>query len=340
MNNNNILKKRWNEVDKKLSTFISKNKKITNAFKHNLSDILDGIKIDYNKLFDYAEKSKIDRLNDEIKDVKNKYKLSNYETIMLNQYTKSKLKNSEYIRGMILVAYIKLYQEQKKIEYEYFDEVVNLVYYDSQKEVINLMPKEEKERVRLLTIPEAFLLQLIGMNSFKGVNWNDYRQATIITNADKMFYTINGILQRGKEPKITDDEISTLIDKQIRNYINKKKVDKVDGSSDEDRYIDQFSGSLDNMTSVIVSQTLVKAFMVQGCTKCQFIAVLDEKTTPMCETLDGQIFNLVGKNTFSRYSAIDNKNVIYEVKGMVLGANLPPIDNHFHYCRSTIYPVR
>lgn len=56
----------------------------------------------------------------------------------------------------------------------------------------------------------------------------------------------------------------------------------------------------------------------------------------MCETLDNQLFYLDEMNTYQRYSEADKRIVTYHTKGMVLGENLPPISNHFHWCRSTI----
>ena len=42
-----------------------------------------------------------------------------------------------------------------------------------------------------------------------------------------------------------------------------------------------------------------------------FIAVNDDKTTLMCETLNGQEFKINELNVYDRYSAMDKKNVVY-----------------------------
>lgn len=41
-------------------------------------------------------------------------------------------------------------------------------------------------------------------------------------------------------------------------------------------------------------------------------------------------------NKFYRYSDIDGKDVLYTVNGLEQGINLSPINNHFHWCRSTV----
>ena len=63
---------------------------------------------------------------------------------------------------------------------------------------------------------------------------------------------------------------------------------------------------------------------------------MDKITTEMCETLNNQIFNVNDWNTYQRWSAADDKMVVYKTFGLEAGANLPPINNHFHWCRSTI----
>ena len=52
--------------------------------------------------------------------------------------------------------------------------------------------------------------------------------------------------------------------------------------------------------------------------------------------MNNMLFYVNDWNRFYRYSDIDKKDVLYTVKGLETGINLPPIDNHFHWCRSTI----
>ncbi len=73
--------------------------------------------------------------------------------------------------------------------------------------------------------------------------------------------------------------------------------------------------------------------------KVRFIAVEDEATTKMCQSLDEQEFYINKENVFERYYGETQKELkIQRIRcnGLVLGLNLPPIQHHFHYCRSTI----
>ena len=56
----------------------------------------------------------------------------------------------------------------------------------------------------------------------------------------------------------------------------------------------------------------------------------------MCESMNNMLFFVNDWNKFYRYSDIDGRDVLYTVKGLEQGINLPPINNHFHWCRSTV----
>lgn len=95
---------------------------------------------------------------------------------------------------------------------------------------------------------------------------------------------------------------------------------------------------LDEELSYLVNNTLLRAYKDAGIDKVRFVASIDEKTTEMCESLNNQVFSMTKENRFTRYSADAGGEIIYRVKGLKAGVNLPPINDHFHWCRSTIYP--
>ena len=117
--------------------------------------------------------------------------------------------------------------------------------------------------------------------------------------------------------------------KQKNRYL-KKKVNP----SKEDKY----TGALEDELVFIVNQTKLKAYEDAGIVKARFIAVHDAKTTEMCVSLDGQEFYIDRNklNEYKRYSALDESIITYRTKGLEIGDNLPPINNHYHHCRSTI----
>lgn len=333
--NDRILKKRWQEVDKKLSAFHVKNNKLNKQMYIDLQNVFDGIKFTKDELQQYAKSNYIAKLRVEIDYLRYSYDVEGYVWYKLKQlYKRIKLRNNEVLNGLILVAYYKNYLEQQKIEKKMFDEIISVVYTESQEEVINTMPPIKKKKARLLTVPEAFALQLIGMSGFNGYKWYDYKEGNVIYNARKMYELALNQMAIDKILDIYNDTFMKLLKKQEKVYFNKKK------DVSEKYYESEFSGMLDNEVSFLVNQVALQGMIAQGCKKVQFIAVMDNDTTEMCESLDGQIFNIFGWNTYSRYSKEDDRNVIYKTKGLVVGDNLPPITNGFHYCRSTIYPYR
>ena len=123
--------------------------------------------------------------------------------------------------------------------------------------------------------------------------------------------------------------IKDLLQKQKNRYLKKKEK-----PSKEDTY----TGAIEDELVYIVNQTKIKAYEDAGIQKVKFIAVHDTKTTEMCQSLDGQEFyiNRNKTNEYKRYSARDDGIITYRTRGLEVGDNLPPINNHYHHCRSTI----
>lgn len=334
--NTHILNERWNEVDNKMSTFYSKNMKITKRMYDNLQSIFDGIKFSYEELDLYASVSDVARLRTRIEDLKEQYGLEGYIGYQLTQYARRKrLKNKDLLIALLMIEYYRQYKEQNKIETELFDELKQLVYPQVSIETITVLKGARKIPKNPPQMANSGWLDILLMLSYNGFKWVDYKEGNLGYNVKKLYELIIINMQQDKPLNVNNYDIKKLLDKQNRAYLNKTPKDKT-----YEDYKNEFSGSLDNQVAFLVNQIALKAMKDQGCKKVQFIAVIDDHTTKMCETLNGQIFDIYGINKYSRYSAIDEKNVVYTTKGLETGANLPPITNSYHFCRSTIYPVR
>ena len=327
-----ILKTRWKEVDKSLTSFYLKNNKLNKQMQDSIQDILNGIKFEYSDLFTYAKISYIALLHRKIQELKENGNLKGYTGYLLNNlYNKNKLKNNEVIKGLILVEYYKMNIQQDEIENILFKEVAEISYIQAQKEAIKI-----NKNKKLFNLPAALLLSIFAIPTYNGYKWADYKDGNIVFEASTLVNIVYEKMQRQEDLLVTDDDIQKVFNKQRNTYLSKKKLDK----TDKDKYSNPFFGVLDNQVELLTNKIALEGMKKQGIKQVQFVAVIDDKTTDMCESLNGQIFNIYDWNTYSRYSKADDRNVIYKTFGLEEGANLPPINNNFHYCRSTIYPYK
>ena len=295
--------------------------------------IFESINITYDDLFNYVDKKYQRILRTKVNELKKDYKLEGYVAYILEEYVnKKKLRYSEYLTGLFIIEYYKRDLKREKLEYTLFEEITSIVYQESQEEAVDVL---KKKRHRYLTVPEAFLLQLIGASKYNNAFWKEYKQGTINYNAEQLFKLTAVNMQTERVLDVNNDDFKKLFDKQERNYLAKKK-----DLEETNKYQDIYYGPLDDVMVAIANQVALRGMIDQGCKKVQFVATIDDKTTEMCKSLNEQIFSIKGWNKYYRYSAIDDKDVLYTTKGLKLGENLPPIDNSIHHCRSTIYPYR
>lgn len=134
-------------------------------------------------------------------------------------------------------------------------------------------------------------------------------------------------IQRQKNLEINSSEFQTIIRRQNDQKLN-INGDKISGAVDL-----QMIG-LNNLAKVEGIKEVA-----EDNAKVRFIAIEDDKTTLMCDSLNNQEFYINKENAFDRYYGENQKELTVQrirCKGLVLGLNLPPIQHHFHYCRSTI----
>ena len=332
--NNSILKNRWNEVDELLSTFYSKNQKINRRMLDNLQDVFDTIKFNYEELNNYASIKDIARLRRKIEEVKEKYSLDGYAGYILNQYLRRKrLTNRQLLQAYITLQYYKQLKEQDKEEKILFDEIKNVIYKKETKRILIIYNQKEIKKKPRDNMSRGNWLDILMSIGYNGYKWIDYKEGTIRYNANKLLELLTIKMQQGKELSVDDTDISKLLNKQEKAYLYMPEKE-----IKEDVYVNKFSGSLDNQIATLTNRIALQVMKDYGVKKVQFIAVIDNKTTKMCKSLDKQIFDINDINAFSRYSALSQGDVIYHTRGLELGVNLPPINDHFHYCRSTIIP--
>jgi hypothetical protein len=328
MNEKQIIEKRWKEVDRLLSQHLGKYKKLDKKMRRKLQDIFNSIFFTYEEINNYTTDKKLKEFKEKVSDFLEDNKVDGYIAYELRKImNKKKIKNSDILEKSILMAFAEQEKQIDEIETELFEEISELAYEDGQDEAIEEFEIEKKP----ISIPKTLLMSLLALPTYRGYKWQDYRDGDLMYYARQIYNQTVINMQQERPLEIDSNEFSSVLNRRSNKYLKKK---------DRERAVDQYSGALNNQVVFLVNQIALQGMLRQGCTKVRFVAVVDDRTTEMCRSLNGQIFDIFEMNVFSRYSAEDGKNIIYRVKGLQLGANLPPIDNHFHYCRSTIYPAR
>ncbi|MEF2641492.1 MAG: hypothetical protein U0O04_03775 [Clostridia bacterium] len=296
--------------------------RISRQTQNKLQEIFDTFNFTSENIYNIADNKTKRRINTYIEQWKEQGLLKNnsYFTVLANNiYKRTRVNNSEILELLIYSAYIeeqnKLEEQEKQIMYE----DANYYYKQGQQEV----NKKKKPSM----IPMALFLALLDQPNYSGFNWKQYIEATIRYNTQQIYKQVILNMQQQKDLEIDSSEFQTIINRQNNQKLNINS-DKISGAMDL-----QMIG-LNNLSKV----EGVK-LVTEDNSKVRFIAVEDDKTTLMCDSLNNQEFYINKENVFDRYYGENQKELRLQrirCNGLVLGLNLPPIQHHFHYCRSTI----
>ena len=290
--------------------------------QNKLQEIFDTFNFTQENIYNIADNKTKKRINTYIEGWKEQglLKNNNYFTVLANNiYKRTRVKNSEILELLIYSAYIeeqsKLEEKEKQIMYE----DANYYYEQGQQEV------NKKKKPSILAM--ALFLALLDQPNYSGFNWKQYIEATMQYNAQQIYKQLILNIQQQKSLEIDSNEFQIIINRQNNQKLNINN--------------DKISGAVD--LQMIGLNNLAKAEGIKEVTednsKVRFIAVEDDKTTLMCDSLNNQEFYINKENVFDRYYGETQKELTVQrirCNGLVLGLNLPPIQHHFHYCRSTI----
>ena len=296
--------------------------KTSKQTQNRLQELFDTFNFTQENIYNIADNKTKKRINIYIEQWKEQglLKNNNYFTILANNiYRRTRVKNSEILELLIYSAYIeeqsKLEEQEKQIMYE----DTNYYYKQGQQEV------NKKKKPSILEM--ALFLALLDQPNYSGFNWKQYIEATIQYNTQQIYKQAILSIQQKKDLEIDSNEFQTIINRQNNQRLNTNN-DKISGATDL-----QMIG-LNNLAKVEgIKET------TEDNSKVRFIAVEDDKTTLMCDSLNNQEFYINKENVFDRYYGETQKELTIQrirCNGLVLGLNLPPIQHHFHYCRSTI----
>lgn len=318
MDNKTILNNRWNYTDLKLKDYLRIYKKTNLKTQDNIQDIFNGIDFNYmdlNKPISNNQRKKLSRVVDEWKQLELLKGYFEYKVIEI--LNKRYITNQEMLSILLWGAFVKERSQLDEYEEVLFTEIGQDLYKQGIDEI-----KPTKKKKWSLTW--EYIWSMLCLPNVKGSSWITYIEALALTNAQEIERQTIIQLQQNKKPSIEDDVFKNILKKQQNRYISIND--------------DKISGALDSQVVEIANKSLLKAGEDVGQKKlrARFIAEIDDRTTKMCDGMNGMLFYVNDWNRFYRYSDDDKRDVLYTIKGLEVGANLPPINNHFHYCRSTI----
>lgn len=285
-----------------------------------MQEIFDTFNFSFEKLYNIADIKTKKRINTYISEWKEKGLLTGFFGMLAKKiYNRNRVKNSEILELLIYSAYIEEQSKLNETELNVFKDVANYYYNEGINEVQTANRKQKNYSV----IPDAIFLALLDIPNSKGYVWKQYIEAIIKFNADQIFRQTLINIQQGKELKIDSDTYQNIIKKQQNAKLN------ING--------EKISGDVDLTLIGINNQAKIEGiYSFDDKAKVKFVAVHDDRTTEMCKSLDGQKFYVHDWNEFYRYSKTNDSTVKYRCYGLITGLNCPPINDGFHWCRSTI----
>ncbi len=316
MNNEEILKTRWKNIDKYLLEYLKDYLKVNRETRDQIQNVFNEMNIEYKDINKLVSKEQKNKLNRFILKLKEKGLLTGYFGYMARLiYSKKNVTYLEMLNIMIMACYIEQNDE--------LDEYNNLLFYKACKESYEQAMKdiEKIKKINPISFKIPILYTILNIPIFN-TTIESYLYSLALTNSEELIKQTLINMQLGKKLNVDNKMYTSLFDKQNKRYININE--------------DKISGGITNIVENITNLSYLQAGKDTNTTECRFIAEMDKRTTQMCETLNNQIFKIDEMNVYQRYSDIDKKIVTYHTKGLIIGENLPPITNHFHWCRSTI----
>lgn len=301
----NKIKKRWEKIDKELENFI---KKFRYDVKTRINAYINEFSFDNDNLFAYMKTKELSMFKTELQDIE----ANNYLKYKINQMLKrTKIKNYEALQLLIELAYFKTFNKGKKFEDELFSATATITSEIVQRESYEV--RRPRHLYRYIPIPLYLLPNILSTPLYLGYSWLEYKESMIQYNANKMYRNIFVDIQ---QDRLDLDRYDRIFDIDYKRY----------------------KTALDNEVASIHSEISLWAMKEQGIKEVQYIAVMDDRTTNICESMNGQTFKIYEKNIYERYADTkDTKMTTYTTYGLQIGENMPAL----HYnCRSILIPYK
>lgn len=303
--NEQILARRWKKTETALRKAYPLVRKIYRQLGDELADMLKSIDFDYSKLNKYVTPKVKRYVEDRIESWSAKGLNKGYLAYAVNSHTWT---YKSVLKLLILGLYAEKFKQIKTVSNDVFTVSAVDVYTQSVR---------DRNFSYFPLLSYSAILALATMPVLQ-TTYVEYLDGVMLLQADEMNSFV--LVDQMQSIEINMDALFIRLVKQCHRIIKVKD--------------DKFSGGLDDATRAVANGAYV--FETPEDQKVRFVAEMDEKTTKMCRSLNDQIFFVHKENVFKRYSAENDAMVEVRCNGLVQGLNMPPITDHFHWCRSTL----
>ena len=307
-----LVERRWKHTEKALKRAFPLVRKYYRELGDDVLDIVNELKIDPQKLNDTVSPSVRRKVERRIAKWKQ-------EGIFIGflKYLATSLKWT-YSKVLQLLIYGAYCETSKKI-IMVANDVFKIAAVSSYAQAVQELPEEKRNFFEFVPLAWKKIKELITVPVL-GKTFPEYMEAVTMTQSDEMYNYVLTITMQSQN--VTEEMLRLRMIKQGNRILLVRE--------------DKYSGGLEETARVVANQAYFENFKNIPKLQVRFVAVMDEKTTKMCRSLNGQLFYINDWNHFERYSHIQGKMVTIDLFGLIRGVNLPPIDDHFHWCRSTI----
>ena len=312
--NEKIINKRWGYTRKELKQFRKDYDKLNKETQDKLQEIFTSYNITYDKLYKTISYNDKQRLKRKINQWKKMGIYKGYFEFRVEELMKGKITYRDLIEILLYGAYA---EEEEELDFK-----IKTLFSNVALDCYN-QGREELKKKKKSIIP-VYILNSFGIMLIDGCIWQNYIDALVLTNMQEILKQYLILLQQEKELDAYSKLIQQILDMQRNRLI----------SVSDDKY----SGGLDKYTTALGNEAYLEASEFEDVPVI-FISDLCENVTEMCKYMDGMIFHTRSINTFKRPMGRTKNDLVVEdvsVKGLVTGINLPPINQHFHWCHSTI----
>ena len=143
----------------------------------------------------------------------------------------------------------------------------------------------------------TLFLALLDRPNYSGFNLKQYIEIIIRYNTEQLYKQVIYDIMQQKAPEIDSSDYQNIINKQNNQKLNINN-NKISG------YMDLTLIGLNNLAKVEGIKSVA-----EDNAKVKFVAVEDEVTTKMCQSLDGQEFYINKENVFDRYWRRNTKRI-------------------------------